>query len=412
MRRKIVGSFLISCICFSSMFQGQAYAREFVVGNLDVDDNDIVEENGAYSELLDEYVDAINEKDWKRYKKCFSLELEEQLNDFPTQEQTQERTGLLAVDKIAINDIKKISMDDAVRCEPRFENLEISEYDNIACYYVGFDYDVKQEYENEFYYDGTKYSFIIVGENENGKDILGMEDAYYYDVIEDVGVAFDNEDERKAIKVIDNRNNGVITNFSGEVLRNETKFEKVNVLKDEVLNEYNASKTYVSEPEIIKVVVNGSVKSMSLNNYTANVLPNEWYMSWNESSLKAGAVTIRMFGWYNVLHPRTPATTYGAHVTDTTEYQRYVDGSATTKSLLMVQHTETVAMLNSSNSIFEPQYRAGYSGMTTSGKNSGVMYQWGTKYLGEQNYSYKNICSFYFSYSSLCAGEISWATIR
>lgn len=177
-----------------------------------------------------------------------------------------------------------------------------------------------------------------------------------------------------------------------------------------MLNESNASNVYVSEPETIKVVVNGSVKTMSLNNYTANVLPNEWYMSWNENSLKSGAVTIRVFGWYNVLHPRTPATLYGAHVTDTTEYQRYVDGSATTKSLLMVQQTETVAMLDSNNKIFEPQYRAGSS--NSNGKYGGIMYQWGTKYLAERGYSYKAICSYYFSYSSLSSGEITWGIIR
>lgn len=404
MTKKYFSALLSMTLVLSVLPQSVAYAKDFTIRD--------VEEGGAsnsYRMVLDEYVETINEKDWSSYKECFSQDIQEELAYFPTVQQIQEHTGLLSVDEISIKEIKEIELDEAKTCEPRFVDIEESDYDDVFCYYVGFDYSVKEEYENEFYYDGTKYSFVIIGSNNGVEEIVGFEDAYYFDTIDEVGVSFESKEEEKAEEVVDNRNRGLITNYSGDVLGT---IGDVAIVASTENSSRAIARSYISEPEIIKVSVNGTVKSMSLNNYTANVLPNEWYMSWNDASLKAGAVTIRMFGWYNVLHPRKPATTYGAHVDNTTEYQVFVDGSATTKSLLIVQQTETIAMLDTNGNVFEPQYRAGTSSTTTQGKNGGIMYQWGTKYLGDKNYSYKGICNYYFANSYLCSGSITWTTIN
>lgn len=406
MTKKYFSALLSMTLVISALPQSVAYAKDFTIGNVEESGN-----SNSYSGVLDEYVETINEKDWSSYKECFSQDIQEELAYFPTVQQIQEHRGLLSVDEVSIKEIKEIELDEAKICEPRFIDIEESDYDDISCYYVGFEYSVKEEYESKYYYDGTKYSFVIIGSNDGTEEIVGFEDAYYFDIIDEIGVSFDSEEEEKAEEVVDNRKRGVITNSSGDVLGTIGN-------KNIAINTENTSRattvTYVTEPEVIDIYIEdtGVIRTMSLNNYVANVLPNEWVMGWNDASLKAGAITIRMFGWYNVEHPREPAVSMGADVTDTTKYQKFIEGSASTKSLLIVQQTETIAMLDSNGKLFEPQYRAGTTSTTTEGKNSGIMYQWGTKYLGDKNYTYKGICNYYFAKSYLCSGWITWATIN
>jgi hypothetical protein len=46
-----------------------------------------------------------------------------------------------------------------------------------------------------------------------------------------------------------------------------------------------------------------STQTVSLNDYIANTLPNEWYPSWNGASLDSGAVLIRTNGYYTLQQP-------------------------------------------------------------------------------------------------------------
>ena len=68
----------------------------------------------------------------------------------------------------------------------------------------------------------------------------------------------------------------------------------------------SASSVY-SLPDTITVRVTGekecraglryTTQQIDFKEYVKGVLPNEWGMTWNEESLKAGAVAVKMYAW-------------------------------------------------------------------------------------------------------------------
>lgn len=62
------------------------------------------------------------------------------------------------------------------------------------------------------------------------------------------------------------------------------------------------------------------------SDYLQNVLPVEWVCAWPAESLKAGAIAVKMYGWYHTMNPKYPAN--GADVDNSTNSQVYIPGSA------------------------------------------------------------------------------------
>lgn len=59
--------------------------------------------------------------------------------------------------------------------------------------------------------------------------------------------------------------------------------------------------------------------------YVYNVLPNEWG-DWYETAktaVQAGAIAVKMYGWYHVYHPKWNFSPYYADVQDNTNDQVY-----------------------------------------------------------------------------------------
>jgi hypothetical protein len=67
---------------------------------------------------------------------------------------------------------------------------------------------------------------------------------------------------------------------------------------------------------------------LGTSDYVQNVLPNEWACLWPAESLKAGAMAVKMYGWFHTMNPSYPVA--GADVDDTTGDQLYVPNSANT----------------------------------------------------------------------------------
>src|SRR5947208_17180331 len=61
------------------------------------------------------------------------------------------------------------------------------------------------------------------------------------------------------------------------------------------------------EPAIIRVAdfPSGPATSLEFNTYVQDVLPNEWSAAydWPVEAYKAGAVAVKMYGWYRIEHP-------------------------------------------------------------------------------------------------------------
>jgi peptidoglycan hydrolase-like amidase len=142
--------------------------------------------------------------------------------------------------------------------------------------------------------------------------------------------------------------------------------------------------------------------------YVEDVLGNEWLNSWNTYALQAGALAVKEYGWYNILHPKAPAKTYGADVVDSTSDQVYIKGSHTSysKCTAAVATQATWAVANSSKAIFNAQYRAGTSGVAGT-QYGGVASQYGTQYLASEGYYPVQILDYYYSNSSVSTGSIT-----
>lgn len=79
-----------------------------------------------------------------------------------------------------------------------------------------------------------------------------------------------------------------------------------------------------AEPSTIRVLMTREepdrVEVVDFQSYLRVVLPEEWVAGWQDAdgtpeSLRAGAVSVRTFGWYHVLHPQNP----NYDLTDTTQ---------------------------------------------------------------------------------------------
>jgi len=49
----------------------------------------------------------------------------------------------------------------------------------------------------------------------------------------------------------------------------------------------------------------GEIQEIDFKDYVSHVLPNEWIYAWPGESLRAGAMAVKMYGWYWILYPGT-----------------------------------------------------------------------------------------------------------
>jgi hypothetical protein len=115
-----------------------------------------------------------------------------------------------------------------------------------------------------------------------------------------------------------------------------------------------------AEPATINVGSSASsYATIPFNTYVEDVLPNEWPsgFSWPQEAYKAGAIAVKMYGWYRIEHPiASPLNVY-----DDTRSQVYVGGGGqstsakqnTTPAIALVRNK---GMETSSGALFLPQY--------------------------------------------------------
>ena len=139
------------------------------------------------------------------------------------------------------------------------------------------------------------------------------------------------------------------------------------------------------------------VQTVSFQQYCRDVLPNEWYPSWNTQSLLAGAQAVKMFGWYHRLHPVTIGG-FTFDVDNTTNFQqyRYMSGMPATDQA--VANTWNMAYTAPNGGITPLDYRAGIpDNANWSMEHSQHMAQWGSQYWALTGWSNSQILGFYFT---------------
>ena len=143
----------------------------------------------------------------------------------------------------------------------------------------------------------------------------------------------------------------------------------------------------VNPPSSIRVFrhATGAVETVNFKTYAKNVLSREWIGSWTAASLRAGALAVKHYAWYQVLHWRGGTNADGQcfDLRDDTVDQVYDPSKPTwTTAAAAVDATWSVRVLKNGQ-IFPTYYNAGGSGEACGANANGWrMYQWGTQACG------------------------------
>jgi hypothetical protein len=138
------------------------------------------------------------------------------------------------------------------------------------------------------------------------------------------------------------------------------------------------------------------VKTVGFDDYVVNSLPNEWVPSWAQESLQAGAMAVKMFAWYKVLHP-TKLDGWEFDLDNTTNFQTYREGNRFKEADEAHWRVRNLAYTLPDGTIVELNYRAGVeSDPNWPYRNANMMAQWGSQYWAERGQNMLQILQWYY----------------
>ena len=169
--------------------------------------------------------------------------------------------------------------------------------------------------------------------------------------------------------------------------------------------------TYRSEtipPLTIRVfrTATGAIETVDFRAYVKNVLSREWISSWTTESIRAGALAVKNYGWYQVLHWRGYLNGAGAcfDVFDSTRDQLYDPARPTYAAMAAAVDATWATLATKSGRIFATYYNAGVPGEACGANANGWrMYQWGSQSCGLTGRSAADIMRTYYSGVSVSA---------
>ena len=140
-------------------------------------------------------------------------------------------------------------------------------------------------------------------------------------------------------------------------------------------------------PPTIRVFrhLSGAVETVDFRAYAKNVLSREWIGSWTTESLRSGALAVKHYAWYQVLHWRGGMNTVGEcfDLRDDTYDQVYDPSKATWSSAAAAVDATWGTRVHKNGAIFPTYYNAG-TAYETCGVNANgwKLWQWGTQACG------------------------------
>lgn len=138
------------------------------------------------------------------------------------------------------------------------------------------------------------------------------------------------------------------------------------------------------------------VKTVNFDDYVIDSLPNEWIPGWSQESLQSGAMGVKMFAWYKVLHPVT-IDGWEFDVDNTTNFQTYREGNRFGATDEAHQRVRDLAFTLPDGTIVELNYRAGVENDPNwRYRNANMMAQWGSEYWARQGYNMLRILQWYY----------------
>ncbi len=140
-------------------------------------------------------------------------------------------------------------------------------------------------------------------------------------------------------------------------------------------------------PPTIRVFLHltGEVETVDFRTYAKNVLSREWIGSWTTESLRAGALAVKTYAWYQVLHWRGGVNSAGAcfDLRDDTYDQVYDPSKATWSTAAAAVDATWGTRVLKNGSIFPTYYNAGTAGEACGANATGwKLWQWGSQACG------------------------------
>lgn len=161
---------------------------------------------------------------------------------------------------------------------------------------------------------------------------------------------------------------------------------------------------YASEmvpPPTIRVfrTATGAVETVDFRTYVKNVLSREWISSWTTESLRSGALAVKNYAWYQVLHWRGYVNASGQcfDVFDSTRDQHYDPSRPTYGSMAAAVDATWGTLAHKAGRIFATYYNAGQAFEACGANANGwQMFQWGTQGCGLIGKSAAEIMAIYY----------------
>ena len=163
--------------------------------------------------------------------------------------------------------------------------------------------------------------------------------------------------------------------------------------------------TYASEtvpPPTIRVfrTATGAVDTVDFRTYVKNVLSREWISSWTTESIRAGALAVKNYAWYQVLHWRgyVNARSECFDIFDSTRDQHYDPSRPTYAAMSSAVDATWGTLALKAGRIFATYYTAGAAGEPCGANANGwQMFQWGSQACGLAGKSAAQIMATYYS---------------
>jgi hypothetical protein len=163
--------------------------------------------------------------------------------------------------------------------------------------------------------------------------------------------------------------------------------------------------TYRSEtapPPTIRVfrTAAGTVEAVDFRAYVKNVLSREWISTWTTESLRSGAMAVKNYAWYQVLHWRGYTNEAGQcfDVFDSTRDQHYDPGRPTYPAMAQAVDATWGTLALKGGRIFPTYYNAGVANEPCGSRANGwQMFQWGSQACGLAGKSAAQILATYYS---------------
>jgi hypothetical protein len=153
----------------------------------------------------------------------------------------------------------------------------------------------------------------------------------------------------------------------------------------------------------------GTVETVDFRAYVKNVLSREWISTWTTESLRSGAMAVKNYAWYQVLHWRGYTNEAGQcfDVFDSTRDQHYDPGRPTYPAMAAAVDATWGTLALKAGRIFPTYYNAGVANEPCGARANGwQMFQWGSQACGLAGKSAAQILATYYSGVTVSAAPV------